>query len=65
MMDEERVHEEIMKLEQAKMQLFAQLSQTEGALAAMQAVLDPESIDAALAGEVELPPDAEPNVEEE
>ncbi len=47
MMNEERVHEEIAKLEQAKMQLFAQLSQTEGALAAMQAVLDPESIDAA------------------
>ncbi len=44
MMDEDRVHEEIMKLEQAKRQLFAQLSQTEGALAAMQAVLDPESI---------------------
>ncbi len=44
MMNEERVHEEIMKLEQAKMQLFAQLSQTEGALAAMQVVLDPESI---------------------
>ncbi len=53
MMNKERVREEIVKLEQAKMQLFAQLSQTEGALAAMQAVLDPESIvpEAALAVE--------------
>ncbi len=41
MMTEERVGEEIVKLEQVRMQLFAQLSQTEGALAAMKVVLDP------------------------
>ncbi len=67
MMNEERVREEIVKLEQAKMQLFAQLSQTEGALAAMQAVLDPESVDAELAEAevVDFPPAAEPDAEEE
>ncbi len=55
MMDEEQVTEEIAKLEQIRMQLFAQLSQTEGALAAMKAVFDPESIDVA-APEAEVIP---------
>ncbi len=69
MMNEERVREEIVRLEQVKMRLFAQLSQAEGALATMQAVLDPESLDAELAVAeaevVELPPAAEPSTEEE
>ncbi len=59
MMSEERVREEIVKLEAAKMQLFGQFKQTEGALAAMQAVLDPESVDAEMA---EMP---DPGTEEE
>ncbi len=65
MMNEERVREEIVKLEQMRMKLFAQLSQTEGALATMQAVLDPESLDAELAGAevVELIPAADARAE--
>ncbi len=42
MMDEERVKEEIEKLEQQRMTLFGQFSQVEGALAAMRAILNPE-----------------------
>ncbi len=53
MMDEERIKRDIVKLEQAKMQLFAQLSQTEGAIATLQAVLDPpEEPEAVAASEV-------------
>ncbi len=55
MMNEERVREEIEKLTQAKMNLMSQLAQTEGALSAMQVVLDPSLAD--------LP--AEPDAEEE
>ncbi len=47
MMNEERVGEEIEKLENTKMQLTIQLAQTEGALAAMKVVLDPTSLDEA------------------
>ncbi len=41
MMTEERVGEEIAKLEQGRMNLFGQLKQVEGALATLQAVLNP------------------------
>jgi len=42
MMSEERVREEITKLENARNSLVTQLGQTEGAIAAMRAVLDYE-----------------------
>ncbi len=41
MMNEERVKEEIEKLEQQKMTLFGHYNQVEGALATMRAVLNP------------------------
>jgi hypothetical protein len=52
MMEEERVRGEIEKLEQSKINLFAQLKQVEGALAAMRVVLDP-GVEAVEAVEVE------------
>ena len=62
MMDEEQVRGEIEKLDQSRMNLFSQLRQVEGALAAMRAVLDPpaeaEAVEA-YAEEVEPDPEGE------
>ncbi len=42
MMSEERINEEIKRLEQLKLQLLAQFNQVEGALCTFRVVLDPE-----------------------
>ncbi len=65
MMNEERVQEEIMKLDALRRERAMALHQTEGALAAMQAVLDPESIDAAAAAADAEVAEYDPDAEEE